>query len=159
MARPLAVLGGFLVVTGMLGVSSLLVWPHWIPEWLRVVFGYRQYATPPLVRYLLGDQLGSRLGPVVIAALLAERDRAGLAHARGRCDVYRIRLTMSLLLAITTITLLPGHAVYDHVVLLPGVILIAMSWRELRSLEPPLSGGPGRDRVGPVLAMDSVLRL
>jgi hypothetical protein len=36
-------------------------------------------------------------------------------------------LTVSLLLAITAIALLPGQAVYDHVVL--GVILIARSWR------------------------------
>jgi hypothetical protein len=40
-----------------------------------------------------------------------------------------VALTISFLLAVTTITLLPGHAVYDHVVLLPGVILIALSWR------------------------------
>ncbi len=38
-------------------------------------------------------------------------------------------LTVSLLLAITAITLLPGHAVYDHVVLLPGILLIALSWQ------------------------------
>jgi hypothetical protein len=38
-------------------------------------------------------------------------------------------LTVSLLLAITAIALLPGQAVYDHVVLLPGIIFIALSWR------------------------------
>jgi len=37
-------------------------------------------------------------------------------------------LSVSLLLAITTITILPGHAVYDHVVLLPDIVLIALSW-------------------------------
>jgi hypothetical protein len=38
-------------------------------------------------------------------------------------------LTISLLLATTAVALLPGQAVYDHVILLPGVILIAVSWR------------------------------
>ena len=42
-------------------------------------------------------------------------------------------MTLSLLLAVTAITLLPGHAVYDHVVLLPGIILIALSWRGFAS--------------------------
>jgi hypothetical protein len=121
--------GGFLLVTSILGVSSVLVWPHWIPEWLGVVFGYRQYSTPPLVGYLLGNQLGARLGPVLITALLVS---AIMLAWRMRCAVATstdFALTISFLLGLTTITLLPGHAVYDHVVLLPGVILIAMSWR------------------------------
>jgi len=45
-------------------------------------------------------------------------------------------LTLSFLLAITTITLLPGHAVYDHVLLLPGVILIVLSWRDFAASQP-----------------------
>jgi hypothetical protein len=40
-------------------------------------------------------------------------------------------MTISLLLALTTVALMPGHAVYDHVVLLPGIILIAFRWRDL----------------------------
>ena len=120
--------GGFLAVTAMLGVSSLLVWPHWIPEWLHVVFGYRQYSTPPLVSYLLGNQVGSRLGPFLVAALLV----GAIAVAwrmRDALSTSEFALTISLLSAVTVITLLPGHAVYDHVVLLPGIILIAFSWR------------------------------
>ncbi len=122
--------GGFVFVPALLGVSSLLVWPHWISDWLRVVFGYRQYSTPPLVCYLLGDQMGPRLGPFLIVAILA----AAIILAWRMRDVAatsaEFALTISLLLAVTTITLLPGHAVYDHVVLLPGVILIAFSWRD-----------------------------
>jgi Glycosyltransferase family 87 len=121
--------GGFLIVSAVLCVSSLLVWPHWIREWLGVVFGYRQYSTPPLVCYLLGTQMGPRLGPLLIAALLL----VAIALAWRMRDVaatsIQFALTIGLLLAVTTITLLPGHAVYDHVVLLPGVILIAFLWR------------------------------
>jgi len=59
----------------------------------------------------------------VSAIVLAWRKRQALPGSMN------FGLTVSLLLAITTITILPGHAVYDHVVLLPGIILIALSWR------------------------------
>jgi hypothetical protein len=121
---------GFLTVTALLGGSSLLVWPHWIGEWLRVVFGYRQYSTPPLVSYLLGNQIGSRLGPFLIAALLVSAIALAWRMRRASPTSAKFAVTFSLLLAVTTITLLPGHAVYDHIVLLPGVILIATSWRD-----------------------------
>jgi hypothetical protein len=120
---------GFFVVAVLLGVSSLLVWPHWIPEWLRVLFGYRQYSTQPLVSYLIGNQLGPRLGPFLIAALLAGAIAIAWRTRDACATSTKFALTISLLLAVTTVTLLPGHAVYDHVVLLPGVILIALSWR------------------------------
>jgi glycosyl transferase family 87 len=121
--------GGFLFVSVLLGVSSLLVWPHWIPEWLHVVFGYREYSTPPLVSYLLGDQMGSRLGPFVIAALLVGAISIAWRMRDASPTSTEFALAVSLLLAVTVIALLPGHAVYDHVVLLPGIILIALSWR------------------------------
>jgi Glycosyltransferase family 87 len=121
--------GGFLMVSALLGISSLLVWPRWIGDWLRVVFGYRQYSTPPLVCYLLGNRVGPRLGPFLIAALLVGAIALAWRMRREVPASTEFALTISLLLAVTTITLLPGHAVYDHVVLLPGVVLIGLSWR------------------------------
>ncbi len=123
--------GGFLFVTALLGVSSLLVWPHWIGDWLRVIFGYREYSTPPLVSNLLGNRIGSRLGPFLIGALVLTAMAVAWCMRRASAASTEFALTISLLLAVTTITLLPGHAVYDHVVLLPGVILIGLSWRDL----------------------------
>jgi Glycosyltransferase family 87 len=120
---------GFLIVAALLGFSSLLVWPHWIAEWLHVVFGYRQYSTPPLVSYLLGSQMGSRLGPFLIAALLVSAIALAWRMRDASPTSTEYALTISLLLAVTVITLLPGHAVYDHIVLLPGIVLIALSWR------------------------------
>jgi hypothetical protein len=40
-------------------------------------------------------------------------------------------LTLSLLLAITSVCLLPGQAIYDHVILLPGIFLLLRYRREL----------------------------
>jgi hypothetical protein len=34
-------------------------------------------------------------------------------------------LSVSVLLALTAVTVLPGQAVYDHVILLPGILLLA----------------------------------
>jgi len=120
---------GFFLVSSLLGGSSLLVWPYWIPEWLHVIFGYRQYSTPPLVSYFFGDQIGPRLGPFLIAALLVIAIALAWRLRHASAASTHFALTVSLLLAITTIALLPGHAVYDHVVLLPGILLIALSWR------------------------------
>jgi hypothetical protein len=122
---------GLLAWSALLGVCSLLVWPHWIPQWLRVLSGYGAYSTPPLISYSLGPRLGTQLEPFLMVALL------GVAVIL----MWRMRaipaaspsfvLTVSLLLALTSITLLPGHAVYDHIVLLPGILLILWTWREL----------------------------
>lgn len=120
---------GFLFITVLLGVSSLLLWPRWIEEWLQVMYGYRQYSTPPLVCYLPGDEMGSRFGPFLIATFLVSAIVLAWRMRQALPGSMKFGLTVSLLLAITTITILPGHAVYDHVVLLPGIILIALSWR------------------------------
>jgi hypothetical protein len=120
---------GFLSVSALLGISSLLVWPHWIPEWIHAISGYRQHSTPPLARYLLGNQIGSRLGPILIVAFLVSAIMLAVRMRHASPASTGFALTVSLLLAITAIALLPGQAVYDHVVLLPGIIFIALSWR------------------------------
>jgi hypothetical protein len=120
---------GFLLMSAALAASSLLAWPHWIPEWLRVMFSYRQYSTPPLACYLLGDRIGPRLGPFLIAVLLLGATAIAWRMRHASPTSTEFALTVSLLLAITTVTLLPGQAVYDHVLLLPGVLLVAVSWR------------------------------
>ncbi|MGB7822643.1 MAG: hypothetical protein WBL22_10675, partial [Candidatus Sulfotelmatobacter sp.] len=56
---------------------------------------------------------------LLAALVLAWRCRAAAAGS------YEFWLTLSLLLAITAITLLPGQAVHDHVILLPGIFLLA----------------------------------
>ncbi len=130
---------GFLFITLLLGVSSLLLWPRWVAEWLTVIYGYRQYSTPPLVCYLLGNEMGPRIGPILIALLLVSAIVLAWRMRHALPGTLEFGLTISVLLALTTITLLPGHAVYDHVVLLPGIILIAFSWRSFAA-----SGAPFR---------------
>jgi len=123
--------------TGILLVgTALIVWPHWIQSWAHVVLGYHRYAKPPLVREVLFEPLGaSTAGPasilmiailLIAAMMIAWRNRAAAA------DTMEFWLTLSVLLGITTITLLPGQALHDHIILLPGIFLLARR-REARS--------------------------
>jgi hypothetical protein len=48
-------------------------------------------------------------------------------------------LTVSLLLAITAMTVLPGQAVYDHIILLPGILTIAGTWRRVAASSRPFA--------------------
>ena len=114
----------FLATMFLLIVGSLAVWPRWIQSWASVIVGYPRYSTPPLAQELLGSSLGSHVGKPLIALLLitalvlAWRGRAAAAGS------YEFWFTFSMLLAITTITLVPGQSVCDHVILLPGILLL-----------------------------------
>jgi hypothetical protein len=115
----------FLATMFLLIAASLAVWPRWIQSWGSVVMGYPRYSTPPLAKELLGSSLGSHVGtPLIVLLLMAALVLAwrGRAAAAGS---YEFWLTLSTLLALTTITLLPGQSVCDHVILLPGIFLLA----------------------------------
>jgi hypothetical protein len=133
--------GGFFLMSSLLGASSLLIWPRWISEWLRVVSSYRRYSNPPLVSDLLGtqifgNQVGRLLGSILIVAILISAAAISWQMRFAPTDSRDFRLAISLLLALTTVAMVPGHAVYDHVVLLPGIILIASRWRDFAPSKP-----------------------
>jgi hypothetical protein len=116
----------FLATMFLLIAASLAVWPRWIQSWGHVIIGYPRYSTPPLARELLGWSVGSLIGTPLIAILLM----AALVLAwRGRAAAagsYEFWVTLSTLLALTTITLVPGQSVCDHVILLPGIFLLIL---------------------------------
>jgi Glycosyltransferase family 87 len=123
----------FLATLFLLIAASLAVWPRWIRSWVSVIIGYPRYSTPPLARELLGSSLGNQVGAPLIALLLVT---ALVLAWRGRAAAvgsYEFWLTMSTLLAVTTITLLPGQSVCDHIILLPGIFLIACRYESFRS--------------------------
>jgi hypothetical protein len=124
---------GFLGTKLLLVGTSVLIWPHWIGEWLRIIFGYHRYATPPLASALLGPPLGAHAGPFVIVAIVVAALVLAWRNRWARADSSQFWLTFSLLLAITSVTFLPGQAVYDHVILFPGIFLLIQHWRKLRA--------------------------
>jgi hypothetical protein len=99
-----------------------------------VVVLYHGYTRPPLLTEFLAWPLGRRtagsvsqvliVGLLSAAAILASRNRSAAA------DSGKFWFTLSFLFAITTIALLPGQAVYDHVILLPGILLLASRWQQ-----------------------------
>ena len=119
---------GFFVTMLLLVSSAVIIWPHWMQSWAQVILGYHRYARPPLVGEVLAMPLGRLAGTVTVilvvalllaAAALAWRNRAAESGSR------KFWLTMSLLLGITTVTLLPGQAIHDEVILLPALLLLA----------------------------------
>jgi hypothetical protein len=108
--------------------TALIVLPNWIYSWIHSILAYHSYTPPPLLVEVLTKPLGARLagpatfllfaGCMIFAGILAWRNRTTAATS------LEFWLTFSLLLALTTITLLPGQAVYDHLDLLPGILLL-----------------------------------
>lgn len=122
---------GFAIVSFALLTASLLIWPHWIFEWIHVVLGYNRYAMPPLIQVLLGKSTPAYMGRsisvgfIAAAVLLAWRYRTSSQHSP------RFWLTLSLILAITCVAVLPGQAIYDHTILLPGIFLVLIHRQRL----------------------------
>lgn len=123
----------FLSTTLLLAAASLWIWPRWLGQWLNVLLGYHRYATPPLVTLLPGPQLGPYVGPAAILILLGLSAALAWKKRRARPESLDFWLTLSLLLAITSVSLLPGQAIYDHVILLPGIFLLLRYRCELQS--------------------------
>jgi hypothetical protein len=123
-------------VAACLVAASVWVWPHWIGEWLGIVKGYHRYAMPPLISVLLGPWLSVYVGPVLIAVALTLGAILAWRTRRVGVESPIFWWTMSLLLALTSIALLPGQAIYDHVILIPGILLLLQGWRRLRDAGP-----------------------
>jgi Glycosyltransferase family 87 len=120
---------GYLLTMVLLVGTSLVILPHWIQSWAHTVVAYRHYTAPPLITEVLTSWLGTRLvGP---ATLIASAALVGFAFGlswRNRdaeTESFDFWSTLSVSLAITTIAVLQGQAVYDHLILIPAVLLLA----------------------------------
>jgi len=134
---------GFFATLGLLLAAALLVWPRWIQEWVRVLLHYHAYSEPSLLGGVLTSLLGSRAaGPstalLTVVAIIACMTLAWTNRSVA-ADTPAFILTLSVLLAATTIAILPGQAIYDHVILLPGILLVIRRWPELRSAGRPVT--------------------
>jgi len=126
---------GLLATASLLVGGALAVWPHWIQTWIHVVLQYHGYTPPPLLQEFLVNIFGPHLAqPISVVATTALLAGAGILIWKNRAappGSVEFWFTLSLLLGITAITLLPGQAVYDHGILLPGTFLLVSKWRTL----------------------------
>ncbi|MGH9497328.1 MAG: hypothetical protein ACRD3B_20190, partial [Candidatus Sulfotelmatobacter sp.] len=131
---------GFFSTLALLMGTSLIVLPSWPWSWLHTVLAYRHYTRPPLVTEVVTSWLGPRLTEPITLVLTAASIAiaAGLAWRgrRAEPDSFQFWMTLSLLVSITTIVILPGQAVYDHLILLPAILLLVRHRRSLMTSRP-----------------------
>lgn len=119
---------GFFSALALLTAAALMVLPNWIQSWTHTVLAARHYTQPPVLAEILTALLGPRLADpvamvltaafIVLAVILAWRNRSAEANSRI------FWMTLSLLLTITALTILRGLAIYDHLILLPALLLL-----------------------------------
>lgn len=124
---------GFTSITATLLLASWWIWPHWTSEWIAILFGYHRYAMPPLVRVLFGSPY---FATTITAGLLGFSALVAWRNRRASPNSLAFWTTLSLMLAVTAVAILPGQAIYDHVILLPGILLLWRHWREIRAASP-----------------------
>jgi hypothetical protein len=120
-----------IVLLGLVGE-----WLHggWFREWQEVVRGYRGYASLPLTELVFGVWFGLLLSSVLWAATLALWWRFRQSEPRSLHLVFVAAIT----LAVTAVSVLPGQAFHDHVIVMPGVLLLAASWRKALARSYPM---------------------
>jgi len=132
---------GFSATMLLLFGSSLLILPNWIQSWIHTVLAYRHYTQPPLVTEVLTSPLGPRLAGLASALLtfasVVLATMLGWRHRRADLNSFEFWLTMSLMLSITAITILPGQAVYDHLILIPAILLLVRERNRFSIAGPP----------------------
>jgi hypothetical protein len=123
---------GLLSMEALLVAAALIVWPNWIQSWLSVAIRYQGYTPPSLTIQMLTTLAGPAARPVALIVMIALLFFSLWISWKNRSaspESPEFRLTICILLAIAVGVLLPGHAVYDHLLLLPGIFLLAISWR------------------------------
>jgi hypothetical protein len=73
---------------------------------------------------LPGASLGAFFGTLAVATLLGVSGLLAWRNREASIESLDFWLTLSLLLVFTSVTLVPGQAIYDDVILFPGIFLI-----------------------------------
>ena len=120
----------FLVTMGLLLAASEWLLPHWIPRFWEQARAYHTYADAVgVMEKLVGLVLGGTLELLALATMvgICWRER------RSAANTGAFAFTSALVLAITTL-LVPKYAPYNHVLLLPAVLVLVEDrhtlWRQ-----------------------------
>ena len=118
---------GLAAFSAVLIGASEVVLPGWIGLWLNALLDYRQYTLPPLLPLVFGSKIGWLVALALLALALAWGWRSRNASA-GDATFW---LMLSFVLALTVLALPMGDAVYEHILLLPGLLVIYLHREQL----------------------------
>lgn len=110
----------------LIGASEFVL-PGWIQLWLRALLDYRQYTLPPLLPLVLGPKIGW----LVALALLALAIAWGWRSRNASASDAHFWLMLSFVLTLTVLALPMGDAVYEHILLVPGLLVIYLHRHQL----------------------------
>ena len=122
----------FLATMALLLAASEWYLPHWIPRFWQAVREYQQYTgARSVLDSLIGTPWSWMLEAVALAAMLGAcyRERRQEANTSG------FAFMISLVLA-TTVLLVPISAPYNHVLLIPALLLLAKERRTIWQSNP-----------------------
>jgi hypothetical protein len=105
-------------------LASSLIWPHWMAEWVAVLSGYHLHAPPTLMKVLLGPHVPTFVSTIIIRVLLVVAVGIAWLNRQAAAETYTFWFTLTVLLAMTAITLLHEQAVYDQIILIPGILFL-----------------------------------
>jgi Glycosyltransferase family 87 len=127
--RRRSLLSGFTITLFALTLASTLVQPRWLILYPSVLKAYAEYTK---AKSFLGVVLlPSFVWPATILALVAVADFCWRARRQaGDSTAFAIALSLVLIL---TVSIIPSmDQPFNHVLLLPAVLLVIRHWRELR---------------------------
>jgi hypothetical protein len=123
-----------LLLSFSVGIATLTLigqWmvPGWVGQFISAMQAYRHYAGDS-AQSIIEMSFGHALGDVVIFAILLVLAMASFRQRKEPADSPGFSHTVALVLAISTVVL-PPAAPYNHLLLLPGVLVLLCGWSNL----------------------------
>ena len=103
--------------------------PGWVGQFISAMLAYRHYAGDS-AQSIIEMSFGRALGDVLIFVILLALAIACFRRRKEPADSSRFSHTVALVLAISTVVL-PPAAPYNHLLLLPGVLVLLSGWSNL----------------------------
>jgi len=122
-------LKSFLGTLGVMLVASIWLLPTWPRDWLHTITAYRQYTVPPLAQLFMGKVTGT----IVTGALIFLSAWLSWKARHSEISSPAFALALSFTLATSVVTLPSADSVYDHILIMPGLLLLISRWREIAS--------------------------
>jgi hypothetical protein len=126
-------ISGFAGSLGALVLAGELLLRGWVPQFVHSLFAYAGYSPlfPPLAEKMFGQNLGTAL----MALLLTVTAAAAVRYRRTEALDPEFACVGALAL-LTTLIAMPavGSYIYNHVLLIPALLLVCRIWARLSGL-------------------------